>query len=106
METFWRTRKKVFEVTRATEQLGFHSGDQVVNQPGTPRPFPESEVNLVSKIRDDGNDGELWWAWDDRDHRMYQVCCGRWWVLNVQRVIYREYGTFRWCTDRWVAFKE
>jgi hypothetical protein len=70
--------------------LGFMSGDEVVFALTM-----DSEHNLVCKIRD-SDDGQMWWAWDDKTFRMFQVSCGKHWVLNPKRTIWRGRQAYVW----------
>ena len=81
--------------------LGFRSGDAVVNTyPDGSRP-DESEVALVCEIRRDG-DGHLWWAWDDRDLSLCIVSCGKSWVLHTARAVLRDDKVYSWQDGQWV----
>lgn len=80
--------------------LGFASGDSVVNTYPGNEPRPESEVDLVCKIGSD-TDGELWWAWCDRERRMCTVSCGKWWVLYNRRTVWRNGTPYWWDDEKW-----
>ena len=89
--------------SQPTNNLGFMPGDSVVNCIGG-YAYPDTEHHLVSLIRDLRDGEALWWAWCDDDHRMYQVSCGKAWVLDIRRTAWR--GTIAWVWEggKWEAY--